>query len=367
MMYMKKTLTSTIVALLAWQGQAIAETMEDRVTTTEQRIKYLEQRMQNQDQVLLKQNQPSLEISGVVEVEASNNDPYEGDSTSDITAATVEIGLAAQVNDWVSAEVVLLYEEDDTPLDVDVATISLAKPNGPWSLTAGQFFVPFGSFETNQVSDPLTLEIGETRESAIQVGFEAGAFSSAVYLFKGTNKEDNGTADKVDNFGLTLGFAGEGYAFGLGYINDIGDSDSLQDALGTNDVLAHVAGQTVNAMFELGSITLIGEYLAAADKFETGELAFKGQGAEPKAWNIELAYAFDLAGKGATLAVGYQGTEEALALELPETRTLATLSVGMMENTTLSFELAQDEDYAVADGGTGKSANTVTAQLAIEF
>ena len=361
MMYMKKTLATTIVAILGWQGQtAVAASMEDRLANTEKRLQEMEQQLKGE-------NQGGVKLSGLVEVEVSNNDPYEGDSTSDITAATVELGLAAQINPWVSAEVVLLYEDNgDTPLDVDVATITAASPHGV-SFTGGQFYVPFGSFETNQISDPLTLEIGETRESAIQFGYQAGAFSGAVYMFNGTNKENSGAADKVDNFGVVLGLSGEGYSFGVGYINDIGDSDSLQDALSTNNVLSHVGGQTVNAMFEFGSFSVIGEYLAASDKFQASELDFKGQGAEPKAWNVELAYGFELGGKGATFAVAYQGTEEALALELPETRTLATLSVDLLENTSLAFEIAKDEDYSVADGGTGKSANTVTAQLAVEF
>jgi len=34
-------------------------------------------------------------------------------------------------------------------------------------LTAGQLYVPFGAFETGLISDPLTLEIGETRESTV--------------------------------------------------------------------------------------------------------------------------------------------------------------------------------------------------------
>ena len=43
------------------------------------------------------------------------------------------------------------------------------------------------------------------------------------------------------------------------------------------------------------------------------------------------------------------------------------LSVAVLDNTSLAFELARDEDYSLADGGTGKSANTLTAQLAVEF
>ncbi len=39
---------------------------------------------------------------------------------------------------------------------------------------------------------------------------------------------------------------------------------------------------------------------------------------------LEAGYQFDLLGKEAQIALGYQGTREALALALPETRGLVT-------------------------------------------
>ena len=47
-----------------------------------------------------------------------------------------------------------MYEEDDTDLEVDVATITIADPDGPWFVTGGQQYLPFGAFETNMVSGP---------------------------------------------------------------------------------------------------------------------------------------------------------------------------------------------------------------------
>jgi len=41
--------------------------------------------------------------------------------------------------------------------------------------------------------------------------------------------------------------------------------------------------------------------------------------------------------------------------------------VGIYENTTFSFEYARDEDYDESDGGTGKEADMMTLQLAVEF
>ncbi len=321
----------------------------------------------------------SVELSGLVEVEAYHtDDPYDPDpdlQEDDITLATVELGIMAQVNDWTRAEIVLLHEEDETDLEVDVGIITLADPDGPWFVTAGQFYVPFGAFESHMISDPLTLEIGETRESAVQAGFERGLFGGSLYVFNGDNKKDDGRDDRIDNWGANLGLAHEAdgmtVAAGVGYINDIGDSDSLQDQvnnnLGSNDVRDHVGGWTANAHVGIGPFALIGEYLAATDRFEAGELPFATRGAKPRAWNAEAGYGFDLFGKDSTLALAYQGTKEALDLGLPKRRWLLGWSIGILENTALSFEWAHDKDYSNSDGGTGGNADTFTTQLAVEF
>jgi len=54
----------------------------------------------------------------------------------------------------------------------------------PVYLTAGKMYVPFGNFESNMIQDPVTLEIGETRESAGQVGFEHSGFYGSAYALK---------------------------------------------------------------------------------------------------------------------------------------------------------------------------------------
>jgi hypothetical protein len=65
--------------------------------------------------------------------------------------------------------------------------------------------------------------------------------------------------------------------------------------------------------------------------------------------------------------VAYQGTDEALVLELPEERYMGTISVGLVDGLSLALEYAHDEDYGKSDGGTGDEADTITVQLALEF
>lgn len=362
----------------------------ERLTGVERRVRHLESRVAAQDKVIVEKDRElkrlkkaaksfadswidKIEIVGAVELEGAYSSPYTGDDTSDATVATAAIGVLSRVHDWVAAEIGLLYEEDDTPLEVDVAAITVGPPRGSWSFKGGQIYVPFGAFETNLISDPLTLEIGETRETAVQAGLQFDGFSATAYAFNGTNKD--GGDDRIDNYGAAVGFTKEGentgVSLGLGYINDIGDSDNLQDAiagtLGSNVITEHVAGWTANAKFHYGPVTLVGEYLAALERFQAGEVLFGTKGARPSGWNAEVAYGFRIADKDLTAAAAYQGTSEALALGLPRLRFLAGLSVAIAEHVSLAVEWAHDKDYSIGDGGTGREADTVTTQLAVEF
>jgi hypothetical protein len=248
-----------------------------------------------------------------------------------------------------------------------VAIISIADPDGPWGIVAGQQYLPFGTFETAMISDPLTLEIGETRETAVLAGLEMNGFIGGVCLFNG-DKDDGD--DDINDYGAVLRYSQESdemsFDVNVGYISNIGDADGFDDFL-DDEIEDDVEGFTTSVVFTPGPFTFITEYIAAMDDFDEADLAFNDDGAEPEAFNIEAAYGFMLAGKETTVAIDYQETDEAVALELPEERIRAGISVGIMEDTTLSFEYAHDDDYSSSDGGSGGDTDTVTGQLAVEF
>ncbi|MBD3609675.1 MAG: LbtU family siderophore porin, partial [Gammaproteobacteria bacterium] len=249
-----------------------------------------------------------ISTSGVVEVEISSSE-----GTSDIGLATAELGFSAAINKSTTADILFLYEGDTT--DVDSASITYKTPDSPWSVTAGQIGVPFGSFATNMISDPLTLELGETSEDAVQLDYEAGNLTTSFYLFNGTNSV--ATADKIDNFGLNITHASDTLAVSFGYINDIGDSDGLQDANDVSNVMAaQVPGQSIALQFTAGSFTLIGEQVSAGEAFAAGEVT--AAAIQPSATNIELAFGM---GNNATLALGMQSSNDANGL-LDKSRTM---------------------------------------------
>ena len=609
-----KSLTAASLVALIWHAPGLAEASDksiaERLADMERRIQYLEQRLADQDKVIVEKDRviselsaqseesaswpDRVEISGLVEVEAGHAEPYEGDSESDAVLATVELGVAAQITDWVSGEVLFLFEEDenDDNIDVDIGTLTIAPPDGPWFVTGGRMYLPFGVYETTMISDPLTLELGEIRKTALMFGVEGENLYGAAFLYNGDNSKDDD--NRLDNFGAVIGYAmeGDGMEFGLdlAYINDIGDTDTLQDAVAGNleaagmaafngqvedarrmalansvvetggeyredarmdltygdfrgvfytasdgeraswvpekiykmvdadgkeqygttssnnpdcsdtvttsckveigypstlpitlsdpiytadetdddlgkyydalrmyaagidanaadatandkalkaayerleasvedagsealmaaEVLReeagemaavakaeelgepepatyadHVSGFAASARLRYGDVALMAEYLGATERFQGTALSFGGsvvdgvyvnRGAKPSSWMVEAAYDFMLGSQPATIAVSYQGTDDALALELPESRFMIGGSVELMDSVALAIEWAHDKDYdtdewsdcaLLDDGtencafaGTDENADTLTLQLAAEF
>lgn len=377
-----RVLVAAGLAAFVWQAPALAqESVDDRLSGLERRIKYLEQRVAAQDEMIVEKDRQiaeltgedawfdAVEIGGTIELEAAHESPYEGDSSTTAELARVELGIAARIHDWVGAEIVVKNDDDDK-IEVDEAFLTIAPPEGAWALQAGGYVVPFGVYETNMISDPVTLELGETGQDAVTFAAESGAgLYGSVFAFNGDL--DRGGDETIDGFGVSLGYAMESewstVDANLSWINDLGESDGFEiDPAGADNV----PGWAASVVLGWGDVTLIAEYLAALDGFGGDGLEFGGTGAEPSAWTVEAAYGLDLGGRDATAAASYQGTGEAgeaSGLGLPERRLLVGLSVEMAEGLGLSAEWKSDEDYGEAEGGTGKSADTVTVQLAAEF
>jgi hypothetical protein len=321
---------------------------------------------------------PNLEISGLVEVEASHvndqispaTDPAAPEKTSDIVLATVELAVDSQINERVSAHVAFLYEEDSTDFGIDEGTITLGLGDS-MAVTAGKMYVPFGRFDSFMISDPQTLVMAETVETVLMFSAENNGVYGFAYLFNGDSDEASSAPDNDGiSAGFNLGYAREGmFDVGVTYISNIGDTDTLQglETTGTASgvVDASIAGASAYFSAGFGKVTVVGEHVMALDSFNNGDLDGTVSNKEqPSASNLEVG--FDVA-DGITLAAAYQKTAEALFIGLPETVISASVAYEVMEGATLSAEYATMEDYATSDGGTGESANSFTMQLAVEF
>jgi hypothetical protein len=310
----------------------------------------------------------------VAEVEMTDSEAFSGTDTSDITLAKVEFFVDAQPHEYLTTHVQMLYEDDGTEtisLDEAFATFGNTE-KFPLYLQAGKWAGPFGSFDTDMSSDPLTKNLGETKEASILVGATQGDFTLEGFIYNGDTQKA-GESNRIDQFGFAGSYGAEtnGIAYNLGgaYLNNMADSDGLTTQLGNNAtaIQNYVSGIEVHGDVAISNITLRAGYMSALKSFQAGEIAFNGQGAKPAAWNVEAAYSMPILGHDTTFAATVQGTKEALALGLPETRYGAAVTVAIVDHFSITGEYLHDEDYSVSDGGTGNSGHTATLKLAAEY
>ena len=188
--------------------------------------------------------------------------------------------------------------------------------------------------------------------------------------YNGMKEIDGSDVIKGYGGGLKYGYESDTLTLdtGISWINNIADSGCISGYFEENEldsIRGQVGGLSVHAIAGFGPVTVIAEWTQALDEF--AEIDFADGQAEPKAWNVEIAYGIDLGGYLSTFAVGMQGTSESVEFGLPETRFIVAASIEIFPATTLSCEYFYDNDYSVNDGGTDESANTLTTQLAYEF
>jgi len=306
-----------------------------------------------------------ISVGALLEVEAFAGSES-GEDVSDITLATFEFSIEADLNDWISARAILLWEEDDTePIDLDEGVISFGGTDDiPWSLELGEMYLPFGGFHSHFVSDPLTLELGETRESAAIFGYDRGLFNLRFGLLNGSVDED-GNDDQADDLMVAVTLTPcDGIEIGGYWLSDLGESNGLEEGLleaidGSEDFPGVAYGSVGGAggfiHFELGDTIFESEYISAVDSFDAGLLG--DDKLKPQAWNVEIAYAIS---ESVELAAKYEGTED--FPDMPEEQYGVAGSYAFMESTTLSFEYL----HGIFESDT-KDRDIVTAQVAVEF
>ena len=324
-----------------------------------------------------------LEIGGHVDLDSIHTRPENQGGYAKIGISEVGLSLAAAITDWAAVEAGFLYEHTDLgerqnvvgseATFLETATLRFGPPEGPWSLAAGQQFLPFGVFDTRMISDPLTLEVGETNEISVSLGWSSGGLQTTLFGF---GKNDTlEAASGVAGYGAAVSFSSErretSLALNLALTSDFSYATNmlslLADTTANEGPADRTAGLSAHAALRYGAATLIAEYVGALESYAAREMEFAGRGAQPASWLLEAAYDFDAGGMNATAALGYQATREALALGLPARRLLAVVSVQLAEPFTLAVEWGRDGDYAAGKGGSGESANFVTVQFSWAF
>ena len=319
-----------------------------------------------------------LKFGVLIEVETNAdrlNDGANGSSasTSDILLSTAALTMDVRANAHVSGRAVLQYEEgvEDDHVFLDEGIIFLSgKENCPYAVKAGRMYVPFGRFESHFVSDPLTLTLGETSDTALVADYGINFLNLALGGFRSDIKKI-GRNDSINVYLVSLGLMIPDKALpsitlvaGVSYISNISVSNSLRDAgsgegLAATTITEYVPGQSafVSAVF-LDKFFLDLEYLGATKHFKAGELAFdNGEALRPETWNLELAYAVL---DSLELAARYEGSKDYGNIQ-PEQQVGLAILYKVFENTSVTLEYLKGR-YANND-----KRDRLAAQLSVAF
>ena len=292
-------------------------------------------------------------------------------TTSAFDLSTVALGMELRAGNRASGRVVVDYDGDTDEIGMDEAHVTLGGgETQPFFLTAGRLYAPFGDFSTTMIQDPFTQALGEINEEGAVAGWSAHGLSLALFVSNGL---DHAGEDRADHgYGASLEYEQEnerhGFRVGGGWVSNLADADSVHGALPCSadnriQLDRRVARLNLYAGLRHGSLSLHTEYVAALAGFAADELAWGGTGARPTAWASEVAWTTALKGHETTLALGYQQTREAAALELPEQRLSVSTAVALFAGTTLQLEYAHDSD----SGTTSDHRQSFITRLAYAF
>ena len=284
----------------------------------------------------------AIDIGGTIKVRAYSESPAEGDARQRLYLKNFDLSVEAEIDEGINAGGTLKRDGDEGDIEVDDAFVTAAL-TGDVSITGGLLYLPFGVFETNMISDPLTLDLGEKRDPAVVVEGSADDLSGTVYVYQRDTGEERD--DRISGYGTSIGYAVEGadggFSVTVGYISDVWE-------------LSEAPGFSASAGGSFGDATVLVEHVEALEELTDG--------LQPSALMFELSYSLqNILGSDAVAAIGYQSTREASGIELPESRMIVGLSAGITENTSVAFEWRRDEDYG------GDSTDLATAQFTVAF
>lgn len=357
-----------------------------------------------------------VELSGALEAQGVTNQPFQGRSNNTIDLTRGELDTLAYISPGVTG--LMSFSYDNSPLPANIqgsgqrfANSRLFLKRGfvtigdlgvtPFYFSAGQMYAPFGRYNSEMLSSPMTATIGQTLNRIALLGFYDNGLYSEGYVFRGDAGVGNN--QRVNNGGANIGYqySGDNWGFGVGagYIHDIADSLGIQktgagfnnfQGFGFNGITESlqqtVPGDDFHAAIHISKLSFIGEYVGVTAPFNPQDLSYNFKGARPQALHLEGDYSFKIADRfPSVFSLAFDRSWEALGLNVPAKSYTADLNMSFFKNTIETLEYRHDINYSRCDfaGGNnnglgftfpsipvasgGGSQNTVIAQIGAYF
>lgn len=280
-----------------------------------------------------------------------------GQSESDLTLATAEFAMDAEISEAIHTHVGLLWEEDDTEENnLDEAYIILGANEGnAYHLTVGKMYLPFGNLSSAFISDPLTLELAEINETAALAGYHNEWLELFAGIFNGDADEDSSLENLLASVKV-MPF--ENLEFGAYWISDILETDGLEGFAAALPSYQKEGGAGLFLNARCGEVTVNAEYVTALGGIDTGTGAVK-----PSAYNIEAS--LPLTARW-TVGAKLEGSDDFYG-DLGADK-FADRQYGVVAAYNVNEYVTLAGEYLHAEGlDDDESGELATAQLAVAF
>lgn len=354
---------------------------------------------------------PVLEISGKLEAQSFYDMPSPGKKTFDLDLTGAALDVFVGINPYVNGFLDLQYDNTSN-LEADGDRMNNSRvylrqgfvtigrlSEFPGYASIGQLFVPFGQYSSYLLTDPVTKTLGRTKARALVLGYRPDdGLYGAAYVFKG-NTDVSREAEGGGSLGYKHTYGQLDTNISAGLISNLGESEGMQATSGSAypnipfigyaysvigsdysnaENLKHsVPGFNANASLSYGNYSLLAEYVRALRKFDPTDMSFNNRGAQPQGFHTEGIYSFSIYDKPSSFVVGYDFTQDALALLLPRDRIWTALNVSPWKDTIATLEYRHDIEYNAGNVATGggsapfsapsKKDDAVTLQFGVYF
>ena len=221
-------------------------------------------------------------------------------------------------------------------------------------------------------------------------------YSAGVYLYDGATPGGNlkhvgatiGLRDK-GNCGRRyegikgIGLCPWGYDFALSYNSSVFNSQFLESEYDTFlPQIGRIPGLATSLRSALGPFSLVLEWNSAMRTARFRDDAGAPIAIKPSAWQISLGYQLgwnpwvkEIGAQGSYVSIGYSQSRDLYGAQklfdvtptrvgfVPRQRWLLTFGEWVVDGVRFAVEVSRNQDYAIAQGGTGRSANGIAAQL----